>query len=604
MGTWDVWAQRLLQGGPLRTVVSLSALVEDGAPGLPTAQRLRSVGLGLLSEDMRVTGNEMAVVQLPATSASCVSAGRCSQCVRTHGFSIDDGIREGRIDHPFRVFLVLWLFRRRRQVLRMVEPSSDDYTLAEVAEAAGRAKVWVPPVSVHCTQLVVFMASLLRYDHASTHLLLGAVEHACFDCSEGTLFFPAHRHWTHHIPTVFSVLVRGAPCPVLQWCFPENSDLRCFAGVSFNFVALARLRHATSQYDIGEDWPRWSCSFSLRMMSGVNFDAPDGGEAALRSVRGAFAVLSLLSCYSMGCAGSEDVDSPVPGVDLAESVGGRTMGAELVEVAGTLAALLRHEYFMGRMSLDALVSAIRVSPMSARRFPENPIAFMSSTLSPIGPCDSLARVGPVPTPLAVMVCVASGTRSDDESASWIDPLDAFTGGLTHGTAANSIVPALRADGGDGGGADGGRDGGNAGRIDLTGLPFYPDSVHLASLFDPLRSLRSQLTIAPPVFSRLTLAPLMTRSGARSAWAIDGYHRRVLVALLASLGRVCVDAGGCSLPRPVAIAVLHALTVRDLGGRTTQEHYVCGLLREANALWRSRSALRTASLNIVYTYHPT
>ena len=95
-----------------------------------------------------------------------------------------------------------------------------------------------------------------------------------------------------------------------------------------------------------------------------------GASAALRAVRGAFAVLSLISCYSMGCAGNEDVDSPVPGIDLGSVVGEQTLGDELVEVAGTLAALLRHEFFMARLSLEALVSAIRISPMSARRFPK------------------------------------------------------------------------------------------------------------------------------------------------------------------------------------------------------------------------------------------
>lgn len=590
---WDHWARRLLLGGPLRTVVTLSALVEDGAPDDYVRQRWLSTGTGTLDRDVRVTGSEMAVVQLPFEHTPDITNWRCSQCVRTHGFTIDDGSREGRIDHPFRIFLVLWLFRRQRQFRRMVEPSWDDYTLSEVAEAAGRAQIRIPPVSMHYTQLVVFMASLLRYDHSATHLLLGTVEHACFDCQESTMFFPAQRHWTHHIASVFSVLVRGAPCAVLRWCFPDNLNDRSFEGASFNFVALARLRHAMSQYDIGEDWPRWSCSFSLRPMAGLNFDAPDGGEAALRAVRGAFAVLSLISCYSMGCAGNEDVDSPVPGIDLGSVVGEQTLGDELVEVAGTLAALLRHEFFMARLSLEALVSAIRISPMSARRFPENPISFMSSTIASRCPEDMLARAAPVHAPLSVMVCLAAGTRPDDESACWIDPLDAFTGGMTHGAAANSIVPALRADGGGGGG-----------RIDLTGLPFYPDSVNLASLFDPLRSLRWELTIAPPIFSRLTRAPLFRRCGTRSAWAIDGYHRGVLRTLLASLGRVCADVGGCSLPRPVVVAVLYALNIRDVGGRMTQEHYVCGLLREANALWRSRSALRTASLNIVYTYHPT
>lgn len=595
---WDNYAGLLLRGGPLRSIVKLDALVEAGCPGSYSAQMSFSAGTGTLDDELQLTASEMAVVHLPPDKngdflKTDVLGWRCVQCAKTHGYTYHPSAYEGRIDHPFRVFLALWLFRRQRQLSRMAEPSADDFTLHEVLHAASRAKIMIPPVSVHFTQLVVFMAALLRFGHRETHLLLSTIEHACFDCDLESQRFPQERHWTHHIPTVFSILVRGAPCPALRWCFPDSTNVRCFEGASFLFVALARLRHAMSQYDIDEAWPRWSCSFELRPLCGVGVQRQGGGDTDRRVLRGAFGVVALLACYSMGCLAYDTSRLPVPGIDIDRVVAGRTLQSEMIEVSGTLAALLRHEMFMHRLSLDGLLSALSTTPVFPGRFSENPIAFLSSTVGPLDPDDALTRGVPAPAPLSVMVTVAAGSRTDDESARWVDPLDAFTGKLTHGTASNSIAPALRA-GGKGG----------AGVIDFTGLPFYPDSAGLFSGLDPVQPLGKQLRISPAVFSRLSLAPVMTFQGRRSAWALDAYHCKVLSTFLLCLCQRCGAAGLPYLPRLAIISIFRALNIRDLGGRMTQEHYVCSLLREADAQVQSRAVLRTASFNITYTHHPT
>lgn len=595
---WDGYAGRLLLGGPLRSVVNLDALVEAGVPGRRSFQLNCSRGMGTLDVELQVTANEMAVAQLPpgknGDDSKTDVEQQCAQCAKTHGYSSYQPCSyEGRIDHPFRIFLVLWLIRRRRQFSRMVEPSTDDYTLHEVLHAASRAKILIPPVSVHFTQLVVFMAALLRLGHMETHMLLSTLEHACFDCDLDSLRFPQERHWTHHLPTVFSVLVRGAPCPSLRWCFSDSLNFWCFEGASFLFVALARLRHAMSQYAIDEAWPRWSCSFELRPLCGVGVKRQGGADTDCRVLRAAFGVVVLLSCYSMGCLAYDTSRLPVPGIDIGRVSGGRTLQSEMIEVSGTLAALLRHEMFMHRLSLDGLLSAISTTPVFQGRFSENPIAFLSSAIGPLDPDDALTRGSLAPAPLSVMITLAAESRTDEELAQWVDPLDAFTGKLTHGTASNSIVPALRA-GGHGG----------AGVIDFTGLPFYPDSAGLFSDLNPMQPLGTQLRISPTVFSRLSLAPIMTLQNRRSAWALDAYHCKILQTLLLCLGQRCGAAGLPSLPRLAIISIFRALNIRDLGGRMTQEHYVCGLLRAADAHVQSRAVLRTASFNLVYTHHPT
>ena len=262
------------------------------------------------------------------------------------------------------------------------------------------------------------------------------------------MFFQ-QRHWTHHIASVFSVLVRGAPCAVLRWCFPDNLNDRSFEGASFNFVALARLQAKCRSTTLARTGRGGRAVFRSVQWPDSTLTRQTGArpEAARRPRRVCGAVAHLV-LQQTGCAGNEVVTCRCPELILAVLWASRLWATSWPRLPGHWRRCCGTSFLW--RDCRSRRSCRRSGSRQCRRggfWKTQSVHVVDDCLSV--PRGHATRAAPVHAPLSVMVCLAAGTRPDDESACWIDPLDAFTGGMTHGAAANSIVPALRADGGGG-----------------------------------------------------------------------------------------------------------------------------------------------------------
>ena len=551
---WQDAARRLLTDGALRGAHELAALLEESRPGNRAAQYDLSKGTGDLSLAEIEQGERLYVLQRPVDVADARGRYiRCPHCRHSHRTV---SLRElsGRVDHPLRIFFVLWLLRTLAGGSARV--GQHEYTVEEIARLVADADVRMVPVSSHYAQAVTAMASQLRLGYSDTAALHNILCGLCFCCGE--------LRMEGEMPTLypvdaFALLSRAPPCtslrlPALRW------DVRRLTGVSLLFLAVARLVHSPSA--ISSPVPELRCVFSL---TPANADILDPVVMRSRStVTALFALFSVLRCYTPGCSIRQSSDrSPVPG--LSEEALGALVDnlAEVETVAGTLAALCRFELMSGGLDAEDVAAMLQARDRMPRGPPRNDLTrFLSTSVVPAAPelavYPNRELDGDPRYSLVVSFPAGRGYRLGPR-VEWAHA-SAVASAKATVTAADDAFPALRA-------VEQSDSADPSGRIDFRGLGFCSGSLNL-DFAVPDDIPFADLRIDPGIFPMISKAPILTRKGSRTAWRVLFPPRRVLTEMVLSISRYM---GGIN--RVVLQHILRFLNVCDLWSPVCVEDYV-------------------------------